>query len=91
MSKDTPEVGDVFEIPFADYTVKAVVINLRQQNWVYMLRKYKFAGEKSYTYDVGVLNEGIEPDYFRVIRKRAKYLGKSEANIDDLFKTENEE
>lgn len=88
MSRIKPEVGDVFEIPFADYTVKAVVIKLRQQNWIYMLRKYKFAGEKSYTYDVGVLNEGIEPDYFRVICKRAKYLGKSKANINDLFEIE---
>ena len=90
MSKDKPEVGDVFEIPFSDYTAKAVVINLRKQGWIYMLRKYKFADEKSYTYDVGVLNDSIEPDYFRVIIKRAKYLGKSKANINDLFETENE-
>lgn len=91
MSKDTPEVGDVFEIPTSDYKVKCVVIDLRKQNRIYMLRKYKFDFEKGYTYDVGVLNEDIEPDYCRIIKKRAKYLGKSKANINDLFKTENEE
>ena len=90
MSKDKPEVGDVFEIPFSDYTVKGVVINLRKQNWIYMLRKYKFEGEKSYTYDVGVLNENIEPDYFRIIKKRAKYLGKSKANINELFEVQDD-
>ena len=39
-----------------------------------------------------VINKKTESDYYNVVyHKRAPYLGKSKANIDDLFKTEDEE
>lgn len=91
MSKDTPEVGDVFNIIFPEYTVMAVVIENSEKE-TRILRKYKYDFEKRYTYDVASVNKKTEPDYYQaVFHKRATYLGKSKAIIDDLFKTENEE
>lgn len=90
MSKDKPEVGDVFNIIFPEYTVLAVVIENTEKE-TRILRKYKYDFEKRYTYDVTSVNKKTEPDYYKVVfKKRATYLGKSKANINDLFKTENE-
>lgn len=90
MSKE-PEVGDVLEIPFSKYTVKAQIIYSDDRE-VRLLRKYKYDFEKKYTYDVAIINKVIEEDYYKTImKKRAVYLGHSKANIDDLFKTEDKE
>ena len=84
------EVGDVFNIIFPEYTVLAVVIENTEIE-TRILRKYKYDFEKRYTYDVASVNKKTEPDYYKaVFQKRATYLGKSKANINDLFKTENE-
>lgn len=91
MSKDTPEVGDVLNIIYPEFTVLAVVIEDTEKE-TRILRKYKYDFEKRYTYDVATVNKKTEPDYYKaVFHKRATYLGKSKANINDLFKTENEE
>ena len=82
--KHSPEVGDVFEIPFKEYIVTALCISQSPKRTI-LLRKYKYDFENDYTYDVGCLNWNIEPDYCRVIMKRAKYLGKSKVSIEELF------
>ena len=82
--KRTPEVGDVFEIPFKEYIVTALCISQSPKR-TRLLRKYKYDFENDYTYDVVCLNWNIEPDYCRVIMERAKYLGKSKANVEELF------
>lgn len=85
MSKDKPEVGDVFKIPFSEYTVKAQVIYDNDRE-IRLLRKYKQDFEKKYTYDMAIINKVTEEDYYNAImKKRATYLGKSKANINDLF------
>ena len=91
MSKDTPEVGDILEIHFSEYTVKAQIIYSDDRE-VRLLRKYKYDFEKKYTYDVAIINKVTEEDYYKTImEKRAVYLGHSKAKIDHLFKTENED
>ena len=92
MSKDrTPEVGDVFNIIFPEYTVLATVIEDTERE-TRIFRRYKYDFEKRYTYDVATINKKTESDYYNVVfHKRATYLGKSKSSIDDLFKTENEE
>ena len=80
MSKDTPEVGDVW-IDKKTY------------------RKIVFVMVSDYYCEYLEHNEKLceSFDDFRFItgtnewKKEKKYLGKSKANIDDLFKTENEE
>lgn len=75
MSKDTPEVGDVFQ--------SVVDPDIR----IYIIDKYKSGYEilVSDKREVWDINEWLywKDDY--------TYLGKSKANINDLFKTENEE
>lgn len=73
MSKDTPEVGDVYYIkPYPHLKYRIVRVG-----------EYK----KSTYY---ILFNGIETSdiYKTELNKRFIYLGKSKANIDDLFKTE---
>lgn len=90
MSKDKPEVGDVLEIPFSEYTVKAQIIYSDDRE-VRLLRKYKYDFEKKYTYDVAIINKVTEEDYYKTImKKRAVYLGKSKANINELFEVQDE-
>lgn len=84
MSKEKPEVGDVFEIPFKEYMVTALCISQSPKR-TRLLRKYKYDFENDYTYDVGCLNWNIEPEYCRVIMARAKYLGKSKVKLEELF------
>lgn len=74
MSKDTPEVGDVWEINSAK-----IYITFSHNGFVDSVRhccSYVY-NDRTYT-----VNELV---------RDGKYLGKSKANIDDLFKTENEE
>ncbi len=76
MSKDTPEVGDVFYIkPFP--MQKVIITNILE-----------YKGIITYTYFNG--KTAWETPKTR-IKKEWCYLGKSKANIGDLFKTENEE
>ena len=90
MRKDAFEVGDILEIPFSEYTVKAQIIYSDDRE-VRLLRRYKYDYEKKYTYDVAIINKVTEEDYYEVImKKRAIYLGHSKTKIEDLFKTENE-
>lgn len=70
MSKDTPEIGDVFSYKHYKMYVIAVqkdihCVFLVTDGWKYWVTQ-SFVGE----YDT--------------------YIGKSKANINDLFKTENE-
>lgn len=90
MSKLAPEVGDVFNIIFPEYTVLAVVIEDTERE-IRILRKYKYDFEKRYTYDVASVNKKTEPDYYNAIfHKRATYLGKSKASIEQLFEVKDE-
>ena len=75
MSKEKPEVGDVYENGF----YRAVVLQIYYKQVRYMvkdsrckLRQYKKRSPKEF------------------LSVYTTYLGKSKANIDDLFKTENE-
>jgi len=77
MSKDTPEVGDVWDI-------NGHKILLEQVG-----KKYN----KEYVYHICETPNGLKGySVYTVsfIKAAGKYLGKSKANIDDLFKTENE-
>ena len=75
MSKDTPEVGDVFYIkPFPMQTV--IITNITE-----------YKGIITYTYFNGKTTWEISKTR---IKKELCYLGKSKVNINDLFKTEND-
>lgn len=71
ISKDTPEVGDIWINKTG--TKKYYVVSLGN-NYVYCLVK----------------GLGISTKYYDLFRNYT-YLDKSKANINDLFKTENEE
>jgi hypothetical protein len=71
MSKDTPEVGDVWENPKTHH--RHIILSIG--------RDYKCFC------DTG----GISIKYSYDFDETLEYIGKSKANIDDLFKTENEE
>lgn len=76
MSKDKmPEVGDVWKEK--DLKVKYIFLDVMEHG------SYVFIEYSKKTHDVGFIEK---EDYCDLI-----YLGKSKANIDDLFKTENEE
>lgn len=76
MSKDTPEVGDVWEYRYGldKYYVVAI---LSDRICTITLIDKRFVKQREY------LTEAFVEDF--------RYLGESKANIDDLFKTENEE
>ncbi len=73
MSKDKPEVGDLYEI----LSDKVVIIYVDDEALDCLI------------YFEGRL--GTIPFPIKFFNNNAEYLGKSKANIDDLFKTENEE
>lgn len=74
MSKDTPEVGDVFQ-SVVDTDIRIHIIDKHKNGYEILV------SDKREVWDI---NEWFywQDDYI--------YLGKSKANIDDLFKTENE-
>lgn len=83
MSKDTPEVGDVWE---------------RNKDKVRVYVNYLYGtdpdnNERIYGvyYDSRIHTLEIMYVYERSLKSNYSYLGKSKANIEDLFKTENEE
>jgi hypothetical protein len=76
MSKDKPEVGDVFEYNDFLYAIQEV----SEKGVIYVQRpKEYFEPFISQTFRCGCK-----------CFEKAKYLGKSKVNISDLFKTENE-
>ena len=78
MSKDTPEVGDVFQ----SKENKDIRLHITGKN-----EKNK-AGLKAI---VSNRKEVWNVDFWYFDEEYYTYLGKSKASIDDLFKTENEE
>lgn len=80
MSKDKPEVGDVWGDAFEKYYIEAIDI-LGEKNKK-MVRTVKKVNEK-YVVQRQYFQENFIEDY--------RYLGQSKAKIEDLFKTENEE
>lgn len=75
MSKDKPEVGDVW---VNKTTGDKVQVKLSLTTIIYVWHK---VGDTIYTYD-------FDRDMFL---KAFTYFGKSKANINDLFKTDDEE
>jgi hypothetical protein len=75
MSKE-PQVGDVWKSKLIN-GLKYVILS-KADVGVYVLARYKDGTE-----DIGYINED---DYSEI-----KYLGKSKANIEQLFETENKE
>lgn len=75
MSKDKPEVGDVFQ-SVADTDIRIYIIDKHKNGYEILV------SDKREVWDI---NEWLywKDDY--------TYLGKSKANINDLFKTENDE
>lgn len=74
MSKDTPEVGDVWEYQGKQYHLSSVddrYITVWCKSNDEVIRRHKWVT--------------------RSFNACFTYLGKSKANIDDLFKTDNEE
>jgi len=74
MSKDTPEVGDVFQ----SNEDKDVRLHITGKNNVGL---EAIVSNKKEVWDID--SWYFDEDYYT-------YLGKSKANIDDLFKTEND-
>ena len=81
MSKDKIEVGDIYVSPNGDSKIVFICVNDYYHE--YLQHNTKLAE----SYDIYRVND-IKKAYHN---KKWKYLGKSKANIDDLFKTENEE
>ena len=82
MSKDTPEVGDVWEFKYGFDKIYIEEVNLvgeskRQRIRVLLRVDKRYVVQREYYVD------GFIEDH--------TYLGHSKASIDDLFKTENEE
>ena len=76
----TPEVGDVWEELFTHIRFKIYdLINYDKCSLVYYYHLN--------TYDT-LIRDACELNFF--MQRGYKYLGKSKANISDLFKTENE-
>lgn len=78
MSKDTPEVGDIWE---TDLHI-CYIINITDNmiNAIYRNKPY-YSGIKYYTLR-------CNDDFFKALWK---FKCKSKTSLDDLFKTENEE
>ena len=76
MSKEKPEVGDVFYVkPYPN--MKRIIVNILE--YKNQVTYSVFNGEAVYEYPI------------TKIKRELKYLGKSKVKIEDLFKTENEE
>lgn len=73
MSKDTPEVGDVWEDKDAKYRI------------------YHIISVNNHSVIVADIHLWKSEFSIKVFKSFCTYLGKSKANIDDLFKTESEE
>jgi hypothetical protein len=76
MSKDTPEVGDVWKHNQDGFIFCVTYIENELYKWAHSV------------WQDGSIHKIYYGGFFT---NRYTYLGKSKANIDDLFKTENEE
>lgn len=76
MSKDTPEVGDVWKANSSGIVFYLSSIDVRDKKMMFSMAQD------------GRTKRILVDNYFLM---ENTYLGKSKANIDDLFKTENEE
>lgn len=80
MSKDrTPEVGDVWRPKNNEYS--RVIVTYYSDEFAVLLIAIRYAG----------ILQKIKKYHKRWFVNNYTYIGKSKANIDDLFKTENEE
>lgn len=80
MSKDKPEVGDVWEQPFTKIRFKIYdLIDSEKCTLVYYYHQN--------SYDT-LIKDVCELNFF--MQRGYKYVGKSSTTISDLFKTENE-
>jgi hypothetical protein len=80
MSKDTPEVGDVWIDKENYFRMTFIMVS------DYYCEYIEHCEKLCESFDVYRLNDIKNTSW----KKGKKYLGKSKANIDDLFKTENE-
>lgn len=80
MSKDKPEVGDVWEQPFTKIRFK--IYDLIDSEKCILVYYYHQNSYDTLIKDVCELNFFMQRGY--------KYVGKSSTTISDLFKTENE-
>ena len=82
MSKDKPEVGDIFA------RIYETKVSNRRITSIYKCCDGDCLIHLAYLdEDNHISEEGI---FFSTMNKHYKYLGHSNANINDLFKTENE-
>lgn len=79
MSKDTPEVGDIWE----DKTTHSRMVFVMVSD--YYCEYLEHCEKLCESFDVYQFTTGTNK-----WRKGMKYLGKSKVSIEDLFKTENE-
>lgn len=82
MSKDTPEVGDVWEFKYGFDRLYVTKTNLIGEDKLERIRALKKLDDGHFVQREYYTNGFIEDH---------TYLGKSKANINDLFKTENED
>ena len=80
----TPEVGDIFERIY-----KTKFSNRRRITSIYKCCDGDCLIHLAYLDKYNSIQE--EVIFLSAMNKHYKYLGKSKANIDDLFKTENED
>lgn len=83
MSKDTPEVGDILA------RIGGTKGSNRRITSIYKCCDGDCLIHLAYIDEYNSISE--EVIFLSAMNKHYKYLGKSEAKIDDLFKTENEE
>lgn len=81
MSKDTPEVGDVWLDKETHFRMVCVMVS------DYYCEYIEHCEKLCESFDVYRITNIKDTSW----KKGKVYLGKSKANIDDLFKTENEE
>ena len=83
MSKDKPEVGDVWAF---DNGSKFIILKETLSNAMPYEENFKYPAYE-------VLEESLERNFFDelpFINRTFKYIGKSKVNIEDLFKKENQ-
>lgn len=81
MSRDIPEVGDVWIDKNTRFRMTCIMVS------DYYCQYIEHCEKLCESFDIYQLNN-IKSTFWQ---KDKVYLGKSKANIDDLFKTENEE
>ena len=83
MSKDTPEVGDIFA------RINKTKVSNRRITSIHKCCDGDCIVHLAYLDGDNRISEEVV--FLSTMNKHYTYLGKNKANIDDLFKTENEE